>query len=113
MSPKAKTDPEKLLFIRFDHILERSKALLSSANNEKDSCSKEIAASFFSKISSLIVDLTDAFSSWLMAANKVSEEKLVETKKAFNDVSILADNVLVVLNARAGHTPKEETKSSQ
>ncbi|CAB4046161.1 Hypothetical predicted protein, partial [Paramuricea clavata] len=112
MPAKKKPDQEKLLFIRYESSLERCKSLIASAERIVDSCPPSSAASYFTKITSLVGSLTTAFSDWLLLAGEVEEEKINDAKKAFNDASMSADEILVRLDSLAPVQSKVEKGST-
>ncbi|CAB4046130.1 Hypothetical predicted protein, partial [Paramuricea clavata] len=55
----------------------------------------------FEKISTLVGELTETFSSWLIQSAEVDDEKVSSTKKLFNEISMKADDTLVKLRSIA------------
>ncbi|CAB4045290.1 Hypothetical predicted protein, partial [Paramuricea clavata] len=100
-SAKKKPNQEKLLFIRFDILVERCKALISTANDSLESYKPEGATSMFDKISSVSNDLTEAFSSWLLHATDLEDERVFSAKSVYNEIAKSTDDVLVRLRAIA------------
>ncbi|CAB4046003.1 Hypothetical predicted protein, partial [Paramuricea clavata] len=86
-------------------------AIVLAAEAALDGMSKSNASSYFAKISSLVADLTEAFSNWLLSSS--SPNKIDEVKKSFNSTSISCDTILIALNSIIGVDTKVPDSSTQ
>ncbi|CAB4046047.1 Hypothetical predicted protein, partial [Paramuricea clavata] len=113
MAPTKKcVENEKSTFDKFDNLKVRLNALTGFAEKKIETISVPAAKSTFESILDLSRDCTSAYEIWLEVANSISlsDDKISEVKKDFNNVCIVTDQILIELNAIIGIKDQAEAK---